>query len=59
MQTPDTLAGKLTEKIMAEWSRRLGQRHEPHPNTATYNACYEAVLEVLETEIGSRKACGR
>ena len=48
METPDTRAGALTDRIMAEWLRRLEQRKEPKPSTATCNAAYEAVLMVLE-----------
>lgn len=41
--------GPVTEQIMGRWLARLEQRKEPRPNTATYNAAYEAVEEVLQT----------
>lgn len=41
--------GAVTEKIMGRWLARLEQRKEPKPNTATYNAAYEACEEVLRT----------
>lgn len=48
METPNTSAGRTTEEILATWLRRLEQRKESRPSTATYNAAYEACLDVLE-----------
>ena len=50
MQTPDGWAGRKTEEIMADWLRRLTERKEPKPTTGTYNAAYEAVLNVLSQQ---------
>lgn len=55
MQTPDTDAGRWTEEVMAEWLRRLDERREPRPNTATYNAAYEATLVVLDRRLPRTK----
>lgn len=41
--------GAVVEQIMGRWLARLEQRKEPKPNTATYNAAYEACEEVLAT----------
>ena len=41
--------GAVVEQIMGRWLARLEQRKEPKPNTATYNAAYEACEEVLRT----------
>ena len=51
METPATKAGQVTEEIMAAWRRRLEQRKEPWPSTATHNAAYEAAIEVLEKRL--------
>lgn len=48
METPDSKAGRLTERIMAEVKKRL-----PNIETHAYNRTYEAVLMVLELEIGN------
>lgn len=46
-ETPDNAAGRATEEAMAQWIGRLERIKEPRPNTATYNAAYEAVYDVL------------
>lgn len=46
METLDTKAGNLTEKIMAKVVERL-----PNIQTHEYNRIYEAVLSVLSLEI--------
>ena len=50
MQTPEGWAGEATEEIMADWLRRLADKKEPKPTTATYNAAYEAALGVLSRQ---------
>lgn len=49
MQTPYSAAGRLTEEVMSRWLRRLELRKEPRPSTATYNAAWESVHEILTT----------
>jgi len=51
MEFPDTDATRWTEEMMAEWLRRLAERKEPRPNTATYNAAFEAVYGVLDKRL--------
>jgi len=51
MQTPQTEAGRLTERIMMQWLHNLTQCREPQPSVKVYNAAYEAVLEVLDEEM--------
>jgi len=45
MNTPDTLAGRLTEKIMFRITDTL--EIKPH----TYNPIYSAILETLQQEL--------
>ncbi|MCK9460604.1 MAG: hypothetical protein M0R80_13275 [Proteobacteria bacterium] len=45
MNTPDTNAGHLTEKIMSKIKER-----EPEMCTSLYNKIYESVLAVLDDE---------
>lgn len=51
MKTPDTKAGRWTEEIMAAWLKRLEGRKEPLPSPGTYNAAFEAVMEVLDRRL--------
>lgn len=46
METPDTIAGRLTEKIMAKVRENL-----PLCATSDYNRIYESALEVLTTHL--------
>ena len=45
MQTPNTKAGRVTEKVMAAVKKRL-----PDMSTYQYNRTYEGVLEALSLE---------
>lgn len=48
MKTPDTIAGRITEAVMSNITRKVGiGKLPPH----TYNPIYSAVLETLEKEI--------
>lgn len=52
MQTPDTEAGKLTEKIMMMfWANPVMDM----PDTATYNKIYERILRVLTEYFEGKK----
>lgn len=51
MQTPDSKAGTLTERILFQWLENCKRRKEPEPTTGQYNAAYSAILNVLNEEI--------
>lgn len=44
-------AAQATERAMADWQRRLASRGEPRPNTATYNAAFEAFYAEFKSAI--------
>lgn len=46
METPNTVEGQLTEKIMYRVSRKVDL------STAEYNMVWSAVLETLQEELG-------
>lgn len=54
MQTPDTQAGFLTEKIMQRVKEKL-----PDIQVNEYNRTYEAVLEVLTLRLGKPGDIGK
>ena len=41
---PGGWKGQFVENVMRTWYANLEARGEPRPNTATYNAAYEAVV---------------
>lgn len=49
METPNNLAGRMTELAMARWLGKLDRMipKEPRPSTTIYNAAYEAVYDTL------------
>ena len=53
METPNDLAGKLTERIMAQIREHLqpDELYQPHH----YNRTYEAVYRVLSHELRAEK----
>lgn len=46
MKTPNTIAGRITEAVMINITRKVGQMP-----AHKYNPIYSAVLETLEEEI--------
>jgi hypothetical protein len=53
MNTPNTEAGRMTEKVMLEVKTRL-----PKIETHEYNRIYEAVNKVLSSELQMRPKRG-
>lgn len=47
METPKGFEGEFVEAFTAKWMGKLAARREPKPNTATYNAAYEAVCDLV------------
>jgi hypothetical protein len=50
MQTPDTKAGRLTEGIMAIFSKYQNKKVPVELNVQQYNEIYSHVLRTLERE---------
>lgn len=57
MQTPNTKAGQITERLMYRINAKWEQRHGTKLEAADYNSIYGAVLEQMEALAALEKPC--